>query len=232
MSQVTTSASYEAVYSTLKKRILYLELVPGTMMSETETSKEFTVSRTPVRDAFKALVNEGLLEVKPHIGTFVTLIDLDKISDLLYIREVMEKAIIKELALSFNPSQEFKLRHLLHNQQALIENPLFSDHEFAMTFIKYDDDFHHTLCNLVGKGSLMSYFNSINAQYDRFKTFLLLESRSNAHKIYNEHLTLLEHIKAKNLEELDSIITQHIYDDFNNLNKLMSEYPNYFKVLG
>lgn len=231
MSQSNTSASYEAVYSTLKKRILHLELTPGTMMSEIETSKEFSVSRTPVRDAFKALVNEGLLEVRPHIGTFVTLIDLDQISDLLYIREVMEKAIVKELALSFKPSQEFKLRHILHNQQTLIENTSLSNQEFATEFIKCDYDFHHTLYTLVGKTTLMSYFSSINAQYDRFRTFLNFENRANAEKVYNEHLTLLENIKTKNLDELDSVLTHHIYDGFNNLNTLMSEYPNYFKAL-
>lgn len=232
MNQVNTSASYEVVYSTLKKRILHLELIPGTMMSEIEISKEFSVSRTPVRDAFKALVSEGLLEVRPHIGTFVTLIDLNKISDLLYIREVMEKAIIKDLALSFNPSQEFKLRHLLHTQQSLIENPLLSNQEFAMEFIKCDYDFHQTLYTLAGKTSLISYFSSINSQYDRFRTFLNFENRANADKVYHEHLSLLENIKIKNLDELDSILTHHIYDGFNNLNTLMSEYPNYFKTLG
>ena len=231
MSQVNTSASYEAVYNTLRKRILHLELTPGTMVSEIETSKEFSVSRTPVRDAFKALVNEGLLEVRPHIGTFVTLIDLDKISDLLYIREVMEKAIIKELTHSFNPSQEFKLKSILHNQYALIENPSLSNQQFAMEFIKCDYDFHHTLYTLAGKANLVGYFDSINAQYNRFRTFLNFENRTNAEKVYNEHLSLLEGIKTKNLEELDSVITHHIYDGFNNLTELMSAYPNYFKAL-
>ena len=49
--------------------------------------KKFNISRTPVRDAFKRLELDGLLEVRSHIGTFVTLIDLDNVADLIYMRE-------------------------------------------------------------------------------------------------------------------------------------------------
>lgn len=44
-----------------------MNLVPGTLVSENEMASIFSISRTPVRDAFKVLVNEGLLEVKSHI---------------------------------------------------------------------------------------------------------------------------------------------------------------------
>lgn len=231
MSQSTTTASYEAVYNTLKKRILDLELVPGTMVSEIETAKEFSVSRTPVRDAFKALVNEGLLEVRPHIGTFVTLIDLNKISTILYIREVIEKAIVKELALSFNPSQEFKLRHILHTQQSLIEDSSLSSHEFAKAFSKSDYDFHQTLCILTGKVNLISYFQTINAQYERFCAFLNFEDKETARTLYLQHVKLLDCIKNNDISELESILTHHIYDHFNNKTNLIYEYPNYFTPL-
>ena len=69
-----------AVYKDLKEQILHLELPPGSAISEIDTAATFHVSRTPVRDAFKMLEREGLLEVRPHIGTFVSLIDLNMIS--------------------------------------------------------------------------------------------------------------------------------------------------------
>ena len=231
MSQPQLTASYEAVYNTLKKRILHLELPPGTMVSEIEIAKEFSVSRTPVRDAFKALVNEKLLEVKPHIGTFVTLIDINEVSTLLYIREIIEKAIIKELALSFNQSQEFKLRHILHTQQQLIEDTTLSPQDFAKAFSESDHNFHQTLCTLAGKATLISYFESINAQYERFKTFLNLENRATTKTLYLQHLKLLDCIKNKELEELDLVLTHHIYDGFNDKVNLINEYPHYFLPL-
>ena len=170
MNQSQTTAAYEAVYNTLKKRILHLDLLPGDMVSEIETSKEFSVSRTPIRDAFKTLANEGLLEVKPHIGTFVTLIDMNQISDILYIREVMEKAIANELSISFNQSQEFKVQHILNRQRQLLQDTTLSSQEFAMKFAESDNDFHGILFSLVGKKRLLSHFHPINGQYQRFRT--------------------------------------------------------------
>ena len=228
MSQSQTAASYESVYNTLRKRILHLDLIPGSLVSEIETAKEFSVSRTPVRDAFKALVNEGLLEVKPHVGTFVTLINMDEISDILYIREVMEKAIIKDLILSFNQSQEFKLRNILHTQKDLIANSSLSSQDFAREFAKSDNAFHKMLFTLTGKANLINYFQTINAQYERFRTFLNLENQAAAQTLYEQHLALLNFIKDKNIAEADKLITHHIYDGFNSKAHIMHEYPHYF----
>ena len=49
------------VYNSLKHDILYLNLKPGDMISELEICKQYGVSRTPARDAIKALVAEVLL---------------------------------------------------------------------------------------------------------------------------------------------------------------------------
>ena len=61
------SGTYNNVYQQLKDEILHLELPPGTAIGEIETASRFETSRTPVRDAFKLLELEGLLEIKPHI---------------------------------------------------------------------------------------------------------------------------------------------------------------------
>lgn len=230
MNPSQRTASYEAVYTTLKKRILYLELIPGTLVSEIETAKEFSVSRTPVRDAFKALVNDGLLEVKPHIGTFVTLIDINDISNILYIREIMEKAILKELTLSFNQSQEFELRHILHHQNKLIKDSSLDPKNFAKEFAISDNAFHNTLFTLAGKANLITYFQMINPQYERFRTFLNLNNKSSVDLLYSQHIKLLDCIKNKDIDQLDSVLTCHIYDGFNCNSNLIYEYPNYFNL--
>lgn len=225
------NASYEIVYNTLKERILHLELVPGTLVSETDTAHEFSVSRTPVRDAFKALVAESLLEVKPHIGTFVTPIDMDEISDILYIREIMEKSIASDLAASFNQSQEFKLRLILQKQDHLLANSSLSDQEFAKEFLKSDNEFHKTLFSLTGRENLTHYFANISGQYMRFRTFLNYESKDTVRELYTQHITLLDQIKTNDIEGIHNTINHHIYDGFNSKAHIIYEYPDYFKSL-
>ena len=102
MSIKKNNASSNIVYKGLRDDILSLKLIPGSAISETDIASKYNVSRTPVRDAFKALSNEGLLEVKPHVGTFVSLMDINQISDVLYVRKVVELYILKYLANSLN----------------------------------------------------------------------------------------------------------------------------------
>ncbi len=56
----------------LREQILSGDLDGGFHLSELRLSKEFNVSRTPVREALCALAADGLVEMVPHRGAFVT----------------------------------------------------------------------------------------------------------------------------------------------------------------
>lgn len=157
MNSKKHTGTSEAVYQKLKEQILHLELPPGSAISEIDTATKYDVSRTPVRDAFKTLEAEGLLEIRPHIGTFVSLIDLDMISDILYMREVLEQAVLRDLALSHDKSQEFRVRLVLQRQKELIESDL-SLEELSRVFIISDNEFHRVLYEMTGKLNVLNLF--------------------------------------------------------------------------
>lgn len=219
-----------AVYQKLKDQILHLELPPGSAISEIETAAAYEVSRTPVRDAFKFLEGEGLLEIRPHIGTFVSLIDLNMVSDILYMREVLEQAVFKDLASSYDKSQEFKIRLILKRQQELLDMDLDGE-ELGRSFIISDNEFHGTLYDLAGKSNVMSFLKSINSQYERFRTFLNLGDRDNLLRLYDDHTQIWEYIANKEYEKLANRISHHIYDGFNASTEVVYKHPDYFKSL-
>lgn len=220
----------EAVYQKLKEQILHLELPPGSSISEIDTAAKYEISRTPVRDAFKMLENEGLLEIRPHIGTFVSLIDLNMISDILYMREVMEQAVLKDLSMCYDKSQEFKIRLLLRHQKELLEADMPAE-EMSRAFILSDNDFHFTLYAMAGKKNVLSFLNSINSQYERFRTFLNLGGREEMERLYGDHENLWIYITTKNYKELSACISHHIYDGFNAGTSVIYQHPEYFKDL-
>ena len=134
----------QAIYETLRDEIMFLQLAPGEGISETETGKRFQVSRTPVREVFKRLEQDGLVEVRPQRGTFVTRIDLAALSDMLFEREALEIAVLRELCLRVNENGLLKLKLLLLDQQKLLDAEIPRP-EFVRAFLTADNRFHETL---------------------------------------------------------------------------------------
>lgn len=230
MNTKKLTGTSEAVYQKLKEQILYLELPPGSAISEIDTAARYETSRTPVRDAFKMLASEGLLEIRPHIGTFVSLIDLNMISDILYIRETLEQAVLRDLISSYDKSQEFRVRFILQKQRELLDADLDAD-ELARQFIISDNEFHVTLYEMAGKKNVMSFLKSINSEYERFRTFLNLGERRNLMRLYEDHNAILEYISNRDYYRLSDTITHHIYDFFNASTEIVYKHPEYFQPI-
>lgn len=220
----------ETVYQTLKDQILHLELPPGSAISEIDTAAKYEISRTPVRDAFKMLESEGLLEIRPHIGTFVSLIDLNMISDILYMRETLEQAVFRDLTSSYDKSQEFRIRLILQKQREILDTEMDGD-ALGRAFIISDNEFHNTLYELAGKKNVMSFLKSINSQYERFRTFLNLGDRENLLRLYGDHNDIWKHIAGKDFDALANTISHHIYDGFNASTEVVYKHPDYFKAI-
>jgi DNA-binding GntR family transcriptional regulator len=75
----------------LREAILSGELPPGTKLTELDLAARFKVSRGPIREGIRELIDEGLLVSQPYTGTYVTAIDEKAITDAYALRRVLEK---------------------------------------------------------------------------------------------------------------------------------------------
>ncbi|MGE5471957.1 MAG: GntR family transcriptional regulator [Bacteroidota bacterium] len=90
MTRIAPTALYQEVAERLRQRIFAHELTPGTWIDEQKLAEEYGISRTPLREALKVLASEGLVELKPRRGCYVTEIsrqDLDDIFPLIALLE-------------------------------------------------------------------------------------------------------------------------------------------------
>ena len=229
MSQKHTATS-NGVYEHLKEQILHLELPPGTLISEIETAEKHNVSRTPVRDAFKRLEREGLLEIRPHIGTFVSLIDLHAVSDILYIREVLEYSILSDLSQIYDGAHDLRIRLILQKQKDLLESDITIE-ELSRSFIISDNEFHTALFDVAGKKNIINFLYAYNSQYERFRTFINYNGKDDLRKLYESHLKIIECIANKDLATLKDCLHHHLYDGFSTSSTIISKYPDYFTDL-
>ena len=89
--------SSDPIYEKLKNEIVMLEIKPGTMLKEVDIGERFNVSRTPARDVFVRLQRDHLVEVVSQKGTYVTKINIEDVTDIMYLRKTIEENIISSL---------------------------------------------------------------------------------------------------------------------------------------
>jgi DNA-binding GntR family transcriptional regulator len=80
----------KAVADVLREAILDGLLAPGAWLREAEIARELQVSRTPIRDAFRMLAAEGLVNINANQGAVVSPMTGEDVIELYVMREVLE----------------------------------------------------------------------------------------------------------------------------------------------
>lgn len=80
----------DEVVKRLRKLILDGELKPGARVTEKKLADQFDVSRTPLREAFKVLATEGLIELLPHRGAVVARLTGEDLDHMFAVLEALE----------------------------------------------------------------------------------------------------------------------------------------------
>ena len=85
----------DSIYEEIKRKIINLDLLPGTKVREEDLASEYNISRTPIRGVISRLVKDSLLEVAPKKGTYVSRIDVSNINDYIYVRKSVEESVLE-----------------------------------------------------------------------------------------------------------------------------------------
>lgn len=96
---IRPQAFYEGVADSIRDRIFEHVLPPGSVVDEVALARHYGVSRTPVREAIKVLVNEGLLSLTPYHGCTVAEVGRDDLLELLDVIELLDSHAMRQIAL-------------------------------------------------------------------------------------------------------------------------------------
>ncbi len=86
----------DVVYDELSEAIRDLRLPPGAALSEPGVAASLGVSRAPVREAFTRLADQGLVTIRPQVGTTVAPISMVEVNDAVFIRSALEKSAFQQ----------------------------------------------------------------------------------------------------------------------------------------
>jgi DNA-binding GntR family transcriptional regulator len=220
--EVKKNTASKTIYYKLREEIINLYLEPGTSISEKELSEKYSVSRTPVREALVRLAQEGLVQIYPQRGTIVSLIDLSAVEDGRFLREHLERAVVKEACREFSQENILALEMNLKLQQMYIEN-----HDDKKLF-EADEEFHKIIFEGSNKKRIWNSINDGSTEFQRIR-MLRLSANSSWDNIFEQHKEIFDAIRNKNPEKAEEYMKEHLNMVTFDKNTVKESYPNYFK---
>jgi len=141
------------IYMELRKRIISLDLRPGAVLSERQLIDEFGTSRTPVRESLLKLEKDGLVQIMPRVGTYVTQVDLRSARHAYEMKKILE-GLAAELAAQRATEEEIEELMELAGTFSRLDN--FMQYKEC---IENDRKFHY-LTRIASRNPLL--INSLN----------------------------------------------------------------------
>lgn len=222
--KIRSYSTGDYAYEEIRSQIVMLKLEPGCKVSENEISTLLGISRTPVREAFVRLAQEKLLEVYPQKGTFVSLIDLNFVEEARFIREHLERAIVKEACEEFSNGEMLYLEENIKKQEdAILEN----DHQ---KLYELDELFHQAISRGTGKERIWTVIQQEKAHLNRIRV-LSLSANIDWEVILSQHKKIIEAIKAQDENEADELMRLHLTKLRMDQKELTQKFPDYFETV-
>src|SRR5688572_1934519 len=103
----------------IERRIVAGELTPGAKLNEAELAAAMGVSRGPLREAFRALGQAGLVHTEKNRGVFVRQVSLAEANEIYEVRAALEAQIGRLAATRISAQQLERLRGIVKRMHAV-----------------------------------------------------------------------------------------------------------------
>lgn len=213
------------IYSDLRGQIVSLALEPGAWLSEARIAEQYGVSRTPVREAFKRLAEDGFLEVVPQVGTFVARIDMQSVRDAHFVRETLECRIVELAAERIDDAQRAELRRNIRELE-LAQRGGDRDAHF-----RADEAMHAMLARIAGHQHAWDVIQEAKAQLDRIR-HLGLTRPGRPRETVLEHRAIADRVIAGDAKGAVEAMRAHLGTVMDVLGDIAEKHADYFAEAG
>ncbi len=206
----------------IRNNIISLNLKPGSTVSDNELAKELGMSRTPVREALQELHKISLIEVYPQRGSVISHIDFDIVEETVFLRKVLEKAVVEELC---DCITDEKLQELEKNIKL---QEFYLDNRSPQTILELDNEFHRSLFVMCNKERIYNLMVGMLGHFDRIRTLSLYSVKEI--KIVADHKAILNAIRLNDKKLAAEFIVKHLSRYKLDQSEIMENYPEYFNL--
>lgn len=183
----------EAVLLEIRQRLRDRRLSPGSAIRPDAIGAELGVSAVPVREALRILEGEGHVEYRPHRGYMVAELDIDDLTEIYRIRELLENEAVRGAAGALGPD------HLAELHGLIAEMAEVDDDVTALTAV--NRRFHFTVFEAAGMPQTLRVLRILWDASDRYRS-RYLSRPENRQLALEQHQRIVAGLTAGDLDKV------------------------------
>ena len=192
----------DGVAAHLREMISKGTLSPGARLNELRLARELSLSRSPIREAFRMLAVQGLVAITPRRGARVRPISLDELRDVFEMRSLFELYALGRSDRR-NANEHAHMQGLLRHADALLER---GDVE---AWYESSQAFHDAIVDSAGNRQLKALYELIKLSMRRYQLMVIglpkYPDRSQA-----EHQAIFDAFAAGDRSEASDLLRAHL----------------------
>jgi DNA-binding GntR family transcriptional regulator len=187
----------------LREAIAGGALGAGTRLSQDELATQFATSTTPVREALRQLVAEGLVDAKSHRGFKVAAPDFDRITAVYVLRRLVEPFAVRRAASRLS-RQDFARAQRLND-----ELPAAQQADDRLLARQLNREFHFVFYNACGLTAVVTEIERFWGMFPWSELHIVRRSES-----FQEHQQILEAVIADDQPEIQRLLELHMRNGY------------------
>ena len=187
----------------MRDQIVQGRLAAGARLNERLLTAQLGLSRTPLREAFKVLATEGLVELLPNRGAVVTQMDPVRLSESIAVMSALE-ALAGELACrSASDAQINEIRALHYEMLA------YHARGDLAGYFKFNQAIHLKIVKYSGNAMLFNIYRQLNGNVRRARYMANL-SKERWDAAVREHDEILAALSARDVKRIKALLSDHL----------------------
>jgi len=208
---------YDQVYHSIKQMIHGGIFQPGDRIYEAKIARDFNLSRSPVREAIRALEKEGLLVIDEKSRMTVYKPTIKDVEEIYQCRMVLESLAAK-LATKHATNRELKeIEGVLVQTKKYLEGKEEPDKEFI---ISLNSRFHDFILQLSKNNRLQKQLSELKA-LTHYYMLINLKGERRKWIIFAEHQEIFDCMKQGDDEKAGQLMSTHIHNDLQHLKQIL-----------
>ena len=193
----------DKLISDIRKEVSSGILKPGDQLEVAALAERFGVSRTPIREAIRALVDYGVLETRPRKGSFVKILSAKQLLDLFQVAAELEGMACRLAALSLTKENAEEIENALIKCKKAAEKQ--NNTKYAMANL----DFHSAIHNASGNDWFIDQLKQLQINLNSYRT-MPYEIRGRLRKSTDEHSVIFDAILSGDGERACNLMRDHM----------------------